>query len=294
MEDAALRQAKADYDRDGFAVVRGFLCGATLVEAQRRARHYIAVVAPSKPEAESIYLDRSRPETLITVMQMKEDEYWRSLPFREDSWLALARACGGTEAVQPSQVKTDAASGEQYAGGLQLLNKGPAVVDASVPTPPHQENWYFNLQGGEAPTVWVALDRVDEDNGCLRYVPGSHQRPLRPHVLSDLKGFSQTVEDWNEADVAAEVAVELDPGDAVVHHFGCLHRADANRATDGRGRLAIACVYQADSCTLEPVGYQRHLAVVKQHNRPAWVKMVLEWPEAPQVLRDEASLAQRL
>lgn len=242
-----LRQAQADYDRSGFCVVRNFLRGKALAEAQWQAHRYVHDIAPTKPEDETIYLDRSRPETLVTVMQMKEDDYWRSLPFQPD-WLALARACGRTEALQPSQVQTDTASGERYAGGLQLLNKGPAVAGASVPTPPHQENWYFNLTNGEAPTMWVALHRVDEQNGCIRYVPGSHRLPIRPHVPSKLKGFSQTVEDWSQVDLDAEVAVELNPGDAVVHHYGCLHRAEANHAVDGRSRLAIACVYQADSC----------------------------------------------
>ena len=30
--------------------------------------------------------------------------------------------------------------------------------------------------------LFLALDTIDEANGCLRYLPGSH-RSLRPHVL---------------------------------------------------------------------------------------------------------------
>ena len=283
MDADALRRAKEEYDRHGFCVVRGFLAGAALQEAQWHAKHYLSAIAPGKPDAEVAYLDRERPETVVAVFKMNETEYWRALPWSPD-WLSLASACAGTAAVHPKGYDVDPETGQRFAGGLQLLNKGPA--GASVPTPPHQENWYFNIANGESPTFWVALEAVDEANGTLRYLPGSHRQPLRQHSLSDLVGFSQTAE-WTDADTAAEVALTLAPGDCVVHHVGVLHRADANCAPD-RSRLAIGCVYQADSCTLDPIGYQRHLADLKQHNPPAWARAVADWEDAPEALRAEA------
>ena len=57
------------------------------------------------------------------------------------------------------------------------------------------------------PKVWIALDPVDEENGCVRYVPGSH----------------------------------LQPGDVLVHHAMTIHRADGN--TSDRHRRALGAVY---------------------------------------------------
>jgi phytanoyl-CoA hydroxylase len=74
---------------------------------------------------------------------------------------------------------------------MELHNKGPG--GRCVPSPPHQDNWYFNKVDGEVPTIWVALEQIDEANGCLRYVPGTHALPLRTHRKSDFFGFSQTV-----------------------------------------------------------------------------------------------------
>src|SRR5687768_16316974 len=95
----------------------------------------------------------------------------------------------------------------------------------------------------------MALDTIDDENGCLRYVRGSHLSAIRPHTSSSVLGFSQTIADFgNESnDVAGEVAVHLQPGDVVVHHGNTIHRADPNRSLT-RQRRAFAIVYRGLSC----------------------------------------------
>src|SRR5262249_16143455 len=98
-----------------------------------------------------------------------------------------------------------------------------------LPTPPHQDNYYFNLAPPNVLTIWLALEPVDEEYGCLRYVRGSHSRGLRPHSSSKIIGFSQGITDYGPEDEAREVPILLEPGDVVVHHGNMIHRADANR-----------------------------------------------------------------
>lgn len=62
--------------------------------------------------------------------------------------------------------------------------------------------------------------------------------------------------------------------------------AQAN-TTDHRNRLAVACVYEAATTRLDPVGYQRYLKVLKQANLASWVVHVGAWNEAPAALRAE-------
>ena len=38
--------------------------------------------------------------------------------------------------------------------------------------------------------MWLALDRVDGENGCLQYRARSHQAGLLPHIRSGTLGFS--------------------------------------------------------------------------------------------------------
>jgi len=40
----------------------------------------------------------------------------------------------------------------------------------SMPTPPHQDNFYFCFANPACLTIWVALDAVDAENGCMSYM----------------------------------------------------------------------------------------------------------------------------
>ena len=88
-------------------------------------------------------------------------------------------------------------------------------------------------------TFWLALDPVDEQNGCLRYVPGSHRRGLRPHERTKILGFSQGMSDFTEADLENEVVMTAEPGDLVFHHLVTIHRAGPNCSDRSRRALGV-------------------------------------------------------
>ena len=49
-------------------------------------------------------------------------------------------------------------------------------------TPWHQDEAFWELDlGYHACAVWLALDDVDVDNGCMQFLPGSHQRGIVTH-----------------------------------------------------------------------------------------------------------------
>ena len=104
----------------------------------------------------------------------------------------------------------------------------------------HQDLNYWGLDEVNEVTAWVALSPSNIANGCMRFVPGSHQRSLVPHkdtfdennLLS--RGQEITV-DVNDAD---GVNVILEPGQASLHH-GHLFHASGPNTTDQR-RVAAA------------------------------------------------------
>ena len=120
----------------------------------------------------------------------------------------------------------------------EWFNKPPNTVHM---TPPHQDNFYFCWRPPSVLTIWLAIENVDEENGCLRYVPGSHTGGMRPHSASTVLGFSQALTDYGPEDEAREVMVEMRAGDAVAHHGDTVHRADPNRSTT-RHRPAFGLV----------------------------------------------------
>ena len=63
----------------------------------------------------------------------------------------------------------------------EWFNKPPL---STAGTPPHQDNYYFCLNPCNVLTIWMALDVVDDENACMRYVAGSHLEGVRPHARS--------------------------------------------------------------------------------------------------------------
>ena len=61
---------------------------------------------------------------------------------------------------------------------MQLFEKHPHI---SKPTRSHQDNAYFKMEPASPITIWIALDDIDEENGCLYYAPKTHLTPTRKH-----------------------------------------------------------------------------------------------------------------
>ena len=119
--------------------------------------------------------------------------------------------------------------------------------------------------------MWLALDQVGEENGALRYVPRSHSHGLRPHHQTAVIGFSQGISDYGPEDEAAEVLIELEPGDLVCHHGEIIHRADANRSQT-LSRRAFALVAVGISCQRDEGALQNYLASVSIQHANAGLK----------------------
>jgi len=145
---------------------------------------------------------------------------------------------------------------------LEWFNKPPGTEH---PTPPHQDNYYFNLRPPNILTAWLALDPVDEENGCLRYVVGSHQRGLRPHNPTSVLGLSQGISDYGPDDKSREAMIQLQPGDLAVHHGETIHRADPNCSAI-RSRRALVMVFHGEICRLDEEAHKRHTAVVRRQH----------------------------
>ena len=108
---------------------------------------------------------------------------------------------------------------------------------------------------------------MDDDNGCLRYVAGSHRRGIRPHGRSAVLGFSQGITDYGPPDEAAEVRIHLKPGDVVAHHGETIHRAEPNRSA-ARQRRAFAMVFKGRSARRDEEAFARYKAALRaQHEQ---------------------------
>jgi phytanoyl-CoA hydroxylase len=243
---------KKSYDQNGFVIVRQLLANADFAELCENTSRYVREIVPTLPDAEAFYEDRARPETLKQLQRMDRDPFFRDYA-RHPRWTALAEALVG-----------EAATADQP----EWFNKPPGTNHV---TPPHQDNYYFCLTPPRVVTIWLALDDVDAENGCLRYVAGSHQRGFRTHAKSQILGFSQGITDYSPDDFSREIAIPLQPGDAVAHHGMTIHRADANMSAK-RHRRSFALVFKGISCQRDEAAYARYLASAREQHQQMGLK----------------------
>ena len=235
---------KTDFVRDGYVICRNFLSPQEVAELEQNLSRYIEQIVPGLPPTDVFYEIKGNPETLKQMQFMQNHDAFFAEFQRRNKHLELAETLLGMPVVGQ---------------GVEYFNK-PAGIGKQ--TPPHQDGYYFTLVPSEALTLWFALDEVSEENGCVRYVPGSHKKGMRPHNVSNVLGFSQGIADWNAQDQAHEVLGLAHPGDLLVHHCDTIHRADANLSQ--RSRRAVAIVYYAAHAVPDPEAKARYMESSKK------------------------------
>ncbi|MBI4025591.1 MAG: phytanoyl-CoA dioxygenase family protein [Verrucomicrobia bacterium] len=218
-----MQSAKETFDRDGFAVLPGFLSHQDMEELTRQLARYMAEVLP-KVSAGSLFFEiKGRPDTL------------RQFPIRSEENAYFEQLYTGGRLRQLAELLLD---GPVIPKSFQWLNK-PARFGKE--TPPHQDGFYHMLDPNEAVSIWLALDAMDQENGCMRWVRGSHRRGLRTHGRIPSLGFAQGIADFNTDDQEQEVATIVKPGDLLICHSLTIQRADAN--SSARNRRTLQFVY---------------------------------------------------
>jgi ectoine hydroxylase-related dioxygenase (phytanoyl-CoA dioxygenase family) len=92
-------------------------------------------------------------------------------------------------------------------------------------------------------SVFIAVDWVTRENGCLQVLCGFLRCGRVDHVLTK----DQTKADRERvAEIAKRLSVvhvEMEPGDALFFHPNLLHRSDQNRSENPR--WSLICCYNA-------------------------------------------------
>jgi ectoine hydroxylase-related dioxygenase (phytanoyl-CoA dioxygenase family) len=115
---------------------------------------------------------------------------------------------------------------------VRLFHDHLLVKEAGTaqPTPWHQDQPYYNVDGRQTCSMWMPVDPVPRE-ATLEFVAGSHLGPwLMPRSFMDdqARWFPEgSLEELPEIDRAAAPIVgwALEPGDAVFFHMLTLHAA---------------------------------------------------------------------
>ncbi len=111
--------------------------------------------------------------------------------------------------------------------GHPVFNARPKLPGQQLTVVPwHQDSGYFGTVSEDSliPTAWIPLVPVDETNGCLQVVAGSHRLGVIDHRTEEREGrFLEVLDELVDDSCIFTCPMEI--GDALVFHNLTLHRS---------------------------------------------------------------------
>ncbi|MDR6551753.1 phytanoyl-CoA dioxygenase family protein [Paenibacillus qinlingensis] len=241
------------YKEDGYTIIAGKLGQADLTPMRS-------------------VLSRAVDEAAAKLVQTGQIEHgYEQLPF-EKRWPAVSEAAEGRGGINWEK---DIFTRELYELathptiintlrpllGEDIIFNGDFHIRPKLPGsnyfPWHQDSQYYGLPTGEMHiiTVWIPFVDVNEHNGCLSMMPGSHTWGGVMASGRDAKGEMQP--DSDPAERGTEITVPMQAGDMALFHNLTYHRSLPN-SSDG-ARWSVDLRYSAapreDMSAAEKEGY---------------------------------------
>jgi chlorinating enzyme len=132
----------------------------------------------------------------------------------------------------------------------------------------HQDSYYIPTIPDTLCGAWIAIDRADEENGCMWFVPGTQHEPIYPtsdnrgRNHGDSLGDLEAVDNVSNVDDSVntlsriarkypgrEVKAVMDPGDVAFFGGHVLHRSKQNVSADRFRRSFVGHYANARSYT---------------------------------------------
>ncbi len=223
MPSVLTARQRADFDRDGYVMVRQFFNAAEALLLQQAVER--------DPAIRRHFYNRADADGLATRMA---------------TWNHPGDSVYGYAARSHKMVDTmeDLLGGEVYHYHSKITAKEPREGGAWEW---HQDygSWYKN--GCLFPTMastMIALDACTRSNGCLQVLKGSHHLGRLDHGLLEGNQVGADLDRVAQARAQLEtVYCEMAPGDVLFFHCNTLHRSDQNLSDDRRWTLI--CCYNA-------------------------------------------------
>lgn len=213
------------YRRDGFLVIEGFLDAQELEQWR-------------KVTADAV---QQRLAEKGALTNQGEDNYYANV-FIQCVRLADTHA-GMAELMLDPHLGQTAAT---LAGvdGIRIWHDQALIKPPyGNPTSWHLDNPYWSFHSPDALSIWVALDDATYANGCMWYIPGSHQtaRYENTPIGTNMGDLFAHYPEWKERDA---VPCPCPAGSAVFHNGLTAHAAGPNMTS--RPRRAMTCAYMPD------------------------------------------------
>ena len=108
-------------------------------------------------------------------------------------------------------------------------------------TPWHQDGQYWPISPLATCTVWLAIDDANEENGCLRFIKGSHKdKKLKQHSRNNKTNLTLHQElSKEELDESNKVSLILKRGQISLHDVYMVHGSKENKSPKSRRAMTM-------------------------------------------------------
>jgi len=130
-----------------------------------------------------------------------------------------------------------------------LINKPPDSGKKTSRHPMHQDLHYFPFRpSNQIVCAWTAMEKIDERNGCLVVIPGTHKNVnLLRHDYPDWEeGVNKMYHGVRGFENVKKTPLHMNKGDTVFFHPLLIHGSGINSTP--RFRKAISCHYANANC----------------------------------------------
>jgi hypothetical protein len=220
----------AAFRRDGFVHLAGFLAGdevrALELDYERFLSREIPVAGRDFCDMSADYTKAAESFSIVNVMLPRRyHPAWRGNPYEARAASVAEQLCGPDMVLDYDQ----------------LVAKRPRKPDAVFHW--HQDLAYWPVTPDtRTASFWLAIDDATLENGCMRFVAGSHREPkLRAHrpMLGDRDKSHTLVADVDEARDRI-VPAPIRRGDVTVHHERTVHGSGGNVTAGWRRAYIVA------------------------------------------------------
>jgi ectoine hydroxylase-related dioxygenase (phytanoyl-CoA dioxygenase family) len=216
--------------------------------------------------------DRRLPDDLMDRLRGLTERVLREYPDRQPEFLFA------------SHVPWEGQADTSLADGFMEVCRHPAILDAveslighdivlwasrlfckpartGLEIPWHQDGNAWPIRPLASVAVWIAVDPATPENGCMRYVAGSHRLGRVDHTASPRTDLAVSIEvDARHVDESRVRHNRLEPGQFSLHHMFLVHASAPNRS--GRRRAGFAIRYMPSTSH-----YDRSMKLESQSNQ---------------------------
>jgi phytanoyl-CoA hydroxylase len=223
-----------EYRHNGWTLVKGLF---SRDEVERLIEHYMAMSAANREKNGAPSESEAEMDPLKLYPRMLQMHRWDDMSLR---WLVDARL---------NECMTAILGREPFAVQTMIYFKPAGARGQAL----HQDQFYLRAKPGTCLAAWMALDRCDEENGCMRVAVGQPDLPvLCTEKANTTISFTDVTVPVPE-DVPVVPAI-MDPGDVLFFNGSVIHGSYPNTSRD-RFRRALIGHYIAGEAKQVHQGY---------------------------------------